>query len=438
MENKRITRRSFLGTGAAAGVAIGAPYIVPASALGKEPGKPAASERVAIAGVGCGGRGTYDLDRLVRYGGQVVAVCDVNKNRLARAMKRYKVAASAAGSDFRRIVSRKDVDAVMVATIDHWHVLIALAALKAGKDIYVEKPVGRTIREGRVLLDAVKKSGRIFTGGTESRSMASTRRICELVRNGRIGKVTRIITACPGGLTSGPPKIAPVPDFLDFDMYTGPSPKRPYDPRRINGHYHFHINDYCSSGFMAGWGIHLHDIAHWAMDLDNTGPVEIEGTAKYPPKGDLCDCPLTWKVAYTYADGLKMEFVDGSQWKHGGSNGVRFEGTKGWITTHYGGAAKAGDPKILASKIGPNEVHLYDVGKGDDNFNFIQCVKSRKQTCSPIEAAHHSAAIGNLGEIACRLGRKLKWDPAKDVFANDDEANKLVSLPMRAPWKLEA
>ena len=438
MKNKRISRRQFLGAGAATGVAIAAPYIVPASALGKEPGKPAPSDRVAIAAVGCGGRGSYDLDRLVHYGGQAVAVCDVNKNNLARAMKRYKVAASAAASDFRDIVTRKDVDAVTVTTNDHWHVLIALAALKAGKDIYVEKPVGKNIREGRVLMEAVKKSDRIFAGGTESRATASTRRICELVRNGRIGKVTKIITACPGGVTSGPPKTAPVPDFLDFDTYTGPAPKRPYDPKRISTQYWFHINDYCSSGFMAGWGVHVHDIAHWAMGLDHTGPVEIEGKATYPPKGDLCDSPLTWKVQYTYADGLKMEFVDGGQWPHGQGNGVRFEGTQGWITTHYGGAAKASDPKILASKIGPNEVHLYDAGKGDDNFNFVECVKSRKQTCSPAEAAHHSAAIGYLGEIACRLGRKLKWDPAKDVFEKDDEANTLVSCPMRPPWNLNA
>ena len=163
MQNRKITRRSFLG---AAGVAIGAPYIIPASALGKEPGKAAPSGRVAIAGIGCGGRGTYDMDRLVRYGAQMVALCDVNKNNLARAMKRYKVAASAAGSDFRQIVTRKDVDAVLVATIDHWHVLIALAALKAGKDIYVEKPLGKNIGEGRALLDAVRKTDRIFMHGT--------------------------------------------------------------------------------------------------------------------------------------------------------------------------------------------------------------------------------------------------------------------------------
>ncbi len=438
MDDRQLTRRGFLGAGAAAGAAIGVPQFVPASALGKEPGKPAPSGRVAIAGVGCGGRGCYDLDRLKRYGAQIVAVCDVNKNRLQRAAKRYKVPASAAHADFRKAVARKDVDAVLAGTIDHWHVLVALAALKAGKDIYVEKPLGKNIGEGRALLDAVRKTDRIFMHGTESRSMASTRRVCELVRNGRIGKVSKIITACPGGLTSGPPKVAPVPAFLDYDMYTGPAPKRPYDPKRINGQYHFHISDYCSSGFMAAWGVHLHDVVHWAMDLDDTGPVEIEGTAKYPPKGDLCDCAVSWKVNYTYPGGLKMEFVDHRGWKHGGNNGIRFEGSKGWIVMRYGGAAKASDPKILGSKIGPNEVHLYDTGKGDDNFNFVQCVKSRKQTCSPIAAAHHSSGIGYLGEIACRLRRKLKWDPKKDLFKDDDEANKFVSPPMRAPWKLEA
>ena len=439
MANERITRRSFLGTGvAAAGVVVAVPHIVPASALGKEPGKPAASERVTIAGVGCGGRGSYDMDRLGRYGAQIVALCDVNKRNLARAAKRYKVPAGGLDSDFRKTVARKEADAVIVGTNDHWHVLVALAALKAGKDIYVEKPVGKNIGECRVLLNAVKKYGRVFTGGTESRSIAGTRHVCELVRNGRIGKVTKIVTACPGGRGAGPPKTGSVPDWIDFDMYTGPAPKRPFDPKRISGSYHFHIRDYCSSGFMAAWGVHVHDIAHWAMDLDKTGPVEIEGKAVYPPKGDLLDCPVTWQVNYTYADGLKMEFVDGKKWKHGRGNGIHFVGTKGWITTFYGGAAKASDPKILGSKIGAGETRLYNAGKGDDNFNFVECVKSRKPTCSPADAALSSAAIGYLGEIACRLGRKLQWDPAKDIFKNDAEANALVSCPLRAPWKFEA
>ena len=431
---RTFSRRSFVK--GVSGAVVAAPWFVPASAMGKEPGQPAPSERVTLGWVGCGGRGNYDASRLVRHGAQIVALCDVNRQHLDRTRAKYKVAAAACGSDFRKTVARNDVDAVLVATNDHWHVLVALAALRAGKDIYVEKPLGVTIAEGRYLVDAVKKTDRIFMHGTEQRSMASVRRICELVRNGRIGKVTKVTTACPGGRTSSPPKAAPVPDWLDFDRYTGPSPKCEYDPRRISTGYHWHISDYCPSGFLAGWGIHHHDIVHWALDLDDTGPVAIEGKATYPPAGELCDCPVTWKIAYTYAGGLTMDFVDGKKFPK--SNGITFEGTKGWIQMHYGGAASASDVKILASKIGGDDVRLYDTGRADDNGNFLQCVKSRKATCSPIEAAHRSSSVGFLGGIACLLKRKLTWDPEKEVFPGDAEANKLLSRPMRAPWKLDA
>ena len=431
---KTLSRRSFVKAVSIAPVAL--PWIVPGRALGKEAGTPAASERVAIGWVGCGGRGNYDASRLARHGAQIVALCDVNKQHLDRTAKRYKVPAAACSADFRKTVARKDVDAVLVATNDHWHVLVALAALRAKKDIYVEKPLGVTVAEGRFLAEAVKKTDRIFMHGTEQRSMASVRRVCELVRNGRIGKVTKVITACPGGLKSGPPKITAVPAGLDFDMYTGPSPKCEFDARRIHTRYHFHISDYCPTGFLTGWGIHHHDIFNWAMGLDNTGPVAIEGVADYAPPTDLCDCPVTWKINYTYAGGMTMTFVDGKQFPHG--NGVKYVGTEGWIQLHYGGATSASDPKILGSKITDKDVRLYDTGKGDDNFNFVQCVKSRKETCSPVEAAHRSSAVGYLGEIACRLKRKLKFDPAKEIFPDDAEANKLLSRPMRAPWKLEA
>ena len=435
MSTKRtFSRRSFVKAASSATVAL--PWIIPARALGLAEGAAAASERVAMAWVGCGGRGNYDAGRLVRHGAQLVALCDVNKQHLDRTSAKYKLAASACSSDFRKTVARSDIEAVLVTTNDHWHVLVALAALRAGKDIYVEKPLGITIAEGRFLADAVKKTDRVFMHGTEQRSMASVRRVCELVRNGRIGKVAKVTTACPGGKKSGPPKIAKVPETLDFDRYTGPSPKRPFDPRRISTGFHFHIADYCPTGFMAGWGIHHHDIFHWALDLDNTGPLAIEGEAVYPPPADLCNCPLTWKVAYTYAGGLTMDFVDGSKFPK--SQGIKFEGDKGWIQLHYGGATSASDPKILGSKITDKDVRLYDAGKGDDNFNFLQCVRSRKATCSPIEAAHRSTSVGYLGEIACRLKRKLKWDPKKEIFPGDAEANKLLARPMRAPWKLEA
>ena len=433
-KEKTFSRRSFVK--AATGAAVAAPFIVPASALGLKEGVDAPSERVAMALVGCGGRGNYDMSRLVRHGAQVVALCDVNKQRLDKTRETYNIGDSACSGDFRKIVSRKDVDAVLVATNDHWHVLTALAALRAGKDIYVEKPLGTTVRESRFLVEAVKKTDRVFMHGTEQRSMASVRRVCELVRNGRIGKVAKVTVACPGGRTSSPPKVAPVPDWLDFDMYTGPAPKREYDPRRINPQFHWHISDYVPCGFLAGWGIHHQDIMHWALDLDNTGPLTIEGKATYPPKGELCDCPVKWKIVYTYAGGLTMDFVDGSQFAK--ADGIKFEGTDGWIQMHYGGATTASDTSILASKIGGTDVRLYDAGKGDDNFNFLQCVKSRKETCSPIEAAHRSSSVGFLGGIACRLKRKLTWDPKREVFPGDAEANKLLWRPMRGPWKLDA
>ena len=433
-----LSRRHFLRAGALAGTAaVSAPYVIPASALGQEPGKPVPSERVTIAGVGVGGRGNHNLARLRNYGAEIVALCDVNRKHLEATRARYGVSETATSSDFRDIVTHEDVDGVMIATNDHWHVLIAIAAVKAGKDVYVEKPLGRTLPEGRAMVDAIRKTGRLFMHGTEQRSFDSVRRVCELVRNGRVGKVEKVITACPGGVTSGPPQTADVPEWLDFDMYTGPSPKVPFDPKRVHTRYHFHISDYCTSGFLSAWGVHHHDVFHWAMDLDDTGPLEIEGKAVYPPQGDLCDCALTWEIAYTYAGGLKMVFVDGAKFPKS-NNGVRFEGSEGWIQMSYGGGVHASDQKrILGSKIGENEIRLHDDGKGDDNATFLKCVKSREETCSPVEPAHRSSSIGFLGEIACRLGRKLRWDPVKERFPDDDEANALLSRPMRAPWKLE-
>jgi len=436
-KNRKFSRRSFVkGASGVAGAAIAAPWIVPASALGLEEGVEAPSERVAMAWVGCGARGNYDMSRLTRHGAQVVALCDVNKQHLDKTRAKYKVAEQACSGDFRKTVARKDVDAVLVATNDHWHVLTALAALRAGKDIYVEKPLGITVAESRYLVEAVKKTDRVFMHGTEQRSMAGVRRGCELVRNGRIGTVKKVTIGCPGGRTSSAPKIAPVPEWLDFDTYTGPAPKREFDARRIVPGCHWHISDYVPCGFLAGWGIHHHDIMNWALDLDSTGPVSIEGKAKYPPKGELCDCPVSWKITYQYADGLTLEFVDSPS--NPKDNGLKFEGDKGWLHMQYGGGTKASDVKILASKIGGSDVRLYDTGGVDDNGNFVACVKSRKATCSPIEAAHRSSSIGFLGGIACKVGRKLTFDPKKEIFADDAEANALLSRPMRGPWKLDA
>jgi predicted dehydrogenase len=368
----------------------------------------------------------------MKYGGQVVAVCDVKSDAREKAASLAKIPASAAYSDFRELLDRKDVDAVLIATPDHWHVLIGIAAIKAGKDVYLEKPLGITIAEGQAIRKAVKESKCVFMHGTEQRAMSDVRHMCELVRNGRLGKLHTITVACPGGQDLGPQPEMPAPAGFDYERWLGPAQKAPYTFKRCQEPFFFFISDYSPSGFVCSWGVHHLDIAQWAMAADATGPVEIEGRATFPKPGSLSDTPLTWRIEYTYAGGVKMIFTDASQ----NPEGIRFEGTDGWIFKAYRQEAKANPQSLLGSKIGPNEIHLYQEPEDSDDHCFLECVKSRKETCSPIEAAHRSTAIGYLGHIAILMRRKLKWDPEKEQFANDPEADKLLSRPMRAPWHL--
>jgi len=426
MSPKRcFTRREFL-KGVAAG-ALGAPYIIRSSALGLE-GTEAPSERVNLGCIAVGERGRYDMEQLIKYGAQVVAICDVNGGVRERVREELKLPPGAAYSDFRELLQRKDVDAVAIVTPDHWHVLIAIAAVKAGKDVYVEKPLGTTVAEGQAMRKAVRESKCVFLHGTEQRGTPEVRKMCELVRNGRIGKLHTITVACPGGEEIGPQPEMAVPDGFDYDMWLGPARQAPYNGMRCKPPFHFWISDYCPSGFVCGWGIHHLDVAQWANGADNTGPVEIEGRGTFPKKGSLSDTPLTWRIEYKYANGVKMIFTDMSQ----NPEGIRLEGTEGWIFKAYGNPAQANPPTVLDSVIGPNEIHLYETDS--DDHCFLQCVKSRKETCSPIEVAHRSTTIGYLGHISMLLEHKLKWDPEKERFVNDAEADRLLSRPMRPPW----
>lgn len=425
--DKGITRRDFL-KGASAAV-IGAPYIIPSSALGLK-GTTAPSNRVTLGCIGVGGRGQYDMRQLMKYGGQIVAVCDVKSDVRERARRLANVPASAAYNDFRELLARKDIDAVLIATPDHWHVLIGIAAVKAAKDVYLEKPLGITIEEGKAMRKAVQKTKCVFMHGTEQRGMPDVRKMCELVRNGRIGKLHTITVACPGGEEIGPQPEIPVPKGFDYDRWLGPARLAPYNAMRCKSPFHFFISDYASSGFVSGWGVHHLDIAQWANGADGTGPVEIDGRGTFPKKGSLSDTPLTWRIEYKYANGVKMIFTDMSQ----NPEGVRFEGTEGWIFKAYGKPAQANPQSLLASAIGPNEIHLYETDS--DDHCFLECVKSRKETCSPIEVAHRSSSIAYLGHISILLKRKLKWDPDKERFVNDPEADKLLSRKMRRPWRL--
>ncbi|MHC4198511.1 MAG: Gfo/Idh/MocA family protein [Planctomycetota bacterium] len=432
----RITRRRFLGrcAGAAAGVAL-----VPSSVMGG-PGRTSPSDRVVMGCIGVGSRGQLDTKGLMHQGAQIVAVCDVDRrarertkkiveDHYARKLGRDKYKGCATYNDFRELLARDDIDAVMIATPDHWHVPTAIEAVKRGKDVYVEKPLGMTIAEGQALREAVLRYGAVFMHGTEQRTMRQFRFACELVRNGYLGDLKLVKVAVPGGRATGIHRTAPVPDWLDYDMWLGPAPWNPYTPARCRVNSWYFISDYMTSGFVAGWGIHHVDIAQWALDADSSGPVEIEGTGVFPGDG-LYDTAVTWDIDYTYAGGVRVNFTDNKKNKQG----VEFIGTKGRL--HVDRARiKLAEPKSLHKAIiGPNEIHLYE--SDNDDRNFLECVKTRAETASPIEVAHRSTTVCYLGNIAMLLGRKLKWDPVKERFVGDDEANRMLSGAMRSPWRL--
>jgi len=432
MTSLRTSRRRFL-KGAAA--ALGMPWIVPPSVLGAEP----PSERVVMGCIGVGPRGRLNLRGLMTRGAQIVAVCDVNEATRQAAVKEvqeyYKCSAvaetykgCAAYNDFRELVARDDIQAVMIATPDHWHVPIAIAAVRSGKDVYVEKPLGISIDEGKALRKAVRQYGAVFMHGTEQRCMRQFRFGCELVRNGRIGTLHTVKVACPGGRAGGVHPPQPVPKGFDYEMWLGPARWMPYSPARVAAGSWYFISDYAASGFVAGWGVHHIDMAQWGIGADHTGPVEIRGSAVFPPDG-IFDTPVTWDVDYLYANGVRVSFTDNSK----NRQGVRFEGTKGWV--HINRNSIDAEPKaLLTSKIRPNEIHLYQAT--NDDRNFVECVKSRAETASPIEVAHRSTSVCYLGHIAMLLRRTLRWDPQKEQFVGDPAADRYLSRPMRAPWHL--
>ncbi|NIA13815.1 MAG: Gfo/Idh/MocA family oxidoreductase [Nitrospiraceae bacterium] len=429
----RYSRRSFL-KGAAAMAA--APYIVPASALGLD-GAVAPSNRITMACIGVNSRGTGDMKSFLNHADtQVVAVCDVDKAHRERAKRivETRYAKNRSGytgcdvyNDFRDVMARDDVDAVMIATPDHWHALIAIAAAKAGKDIYCEKPISKTVAEGRALCDAVRCYGRIFQTGSQLRSVRNVRFACELVRNGRIGKLHTIRTYLPPSPSCGPQPEMSVPQGFDYDLWLGPARWAPYTVRRCHRSFRY-VSDY-AGGTMTDLGAHDNDLAQWGNGTEHTGPVEIEGRGEFPRDG-LFDAAMRYEVRYTYANGVTL-ICSTDPYPEG--TGVRFEGTEGWVYTRW--AINAEPQSLLETNIGPNEIHLY---KSEDHHrNFLDCVKSRKETIVPAETGHRSITICHLGNIAMKLGRKLRWDPDRERFKDDPEADRYLLSPMRAPWRLE-
>ena len=425
---KRLNRRRFLA-GAAAGLA--APYVVPSSAMGLA-GTVAPSNRIGVGCIGVGGKGTHGMRNLLGLqDAQVIAVCDVERETRDNAARLANLPPGAAYNDFRELLARTDIDAVQVATPDHWHVLAAIAAVEAGKDVYCEKPLSNTIAEGRALVNTVQRYGAVFQHGIQLRSIRNVRFACELVRNGRIGTLQKVVIGSPPGLETGDHPPEAVPEGFDYDMWLGPAPYAPYTPWRVKlpgqlpGWYF--ISDYSKSGWIAAFAVHDIDIAHWGMDTELTGPVEVEGEGVFPRQG-LYDTVLTYRLEYRYANGITLVITSTDQNPHG----VRFVGTEGWIFTRSGIDA---EPKsLLGEVIGPNEVHLDESRLHEENF--VDCVKTRSETITPAEVAHRSTSVGLIGGIALKLHRKLRWDPGLERFVDDPEANELLTYAMRAPWRL--
>jgi len=414
-------------------MSLGLPRLIASSALGRD-GRAPASERVVMGHIGMGWFGVVDL-KIFLGSPQVqnVAVCDVDaaKREAAKAIvdSHYGNGDCAAYRDFRDMLERDDIDAVSIATPDHWHAIPTIWAAKRGKDVHIEKPLSLTIREGRAMVEAVRRYGRVCQTGSEARSIAACRFACELVRNGRIGKVTEVYIGPSVGGPSSPEVLPaePVPPGLDWDMWLGPAPWRAY-----NRAYHpvswRAFRDF-SGGGMTDWGAHHFDLAQWALGMDHTGPVEI-----FPPDGK----DHKW-LTFRYANGVVMYHITSAEqvqrMKLIGEHGVTIVGTEGRVGVSYG-RFHGTEPAWLAREpIASSELHLHQCPPGGHEVgDFITSVRTRSRPGADVEIGHRTVTVAHLGNIAHWLGRPLRWDPAKEEFPGDEEANRMLVRSMRPPW----
>ena len=432
LSSKSISRRGFLKGTAIASAAVACPTVLPSSVFGTN----APSERIMVGHIGVGGQGGGLLRAFVAQSdGQSIATCDPFKDRRENKAKwiddgySKKMGKTYKGcktyNDFRELLARDDIDAVVIGTPDHWHVPITIAAAKAGKDVYCEKPLGISVAHNKAARAAVHRYNIIFQYGTQQRSNNThCARACELVRAGYIGKLKSIdaVAPCYGGV-GGNPKEMPVPAGLDYDMWLGPAPKAPYTKDRVIGVGRWHIYDY-ALGFIAGWGAHPLDIAHWGYPHI---PVEYSGTGKIPTEG-LFNTIVDWDVKGKYASGVTFTLK-------AGPDSTTFTGTEGWITASRSKKrTTASRPELLKTKVKPNEVQLLQ----DNNHyrNFLKACKSRKTPASDIDSAVQSDFMSHLGDIAIRTGRTIKWDPKKETIIGDEAASRMLTRALRAPWKL--
>jgi predicted dehydrogenase len=435
------------------------PTIVPSSVFGKN----APSNRINIGQIGCGRIArTHDLVETFKYDqAHIMAVADVDRTRLqggkqmiegwyAKKTGKENYVDVKTYDDYHELLANKDVDAVMISTPDHWHAQPAIEAALAGKHIYLQKPTSLTIEEGRQMSDAIRKAGVTFQLGSQQRSMnpwPQFKKACELVRNGRIGKLHTVHIGLPSDPAGGNTTEMPIPEGLNYDMWLGSTPYVYYTLDRVhsqtdpNSRPGWLRSEQFGAGMITGWGVHHIDIAHWGMNTELTGPIELEATAEFPQNG-LWTVHGNYEANLKYANGVNMLLSSKNP------NGIRFEGSNGWIFVSRGDvgvtssdpasgakenkAFQASDPKILSSAIGANEIHLYE--SPEQHGNWLDCIKSKKPTISPAEVAHRSCSACLLAYAAMKTPGKLYWDPAKEIFKNNVEANKLLSRPQRYPY----
>ena len=431
------TRRSFL-RGA---VAAGFPAIVPSSVFGAS----APSNKIQVGQIGCGriARGSEMAGMLKNSAvARYVAVCDLDTVRMADFQKSVELAYKGEASvktyrDYREMLQDKGIDAVCISTPDHWHAQPAMEAALAGKDVYLQKPASLTIREGRQMADVLRRTGRILQIGSQQRSDAQFRLACELVRNGRLGKLREIYIGLPVDPGGDVEPEMPTPGNLNYEMWLGSTPMAPYTEKRVHPQSADMKARYdrpgwlrCEqfgAGMITGWGAHHIDIAHWAMDAEHSGPIAITASADFPKSG-LWDVHGAFHARLDYANGVAVYISE----KY--PTGVKFLGDDGWLWVTRGAVINASDPRILRDGIKPGEIHLHESPKNDHHLDWITSVQTRQPNAAPAEIGHRSCSACLLAHAGMKLGRPLKWDPAKESFVNDAAANALLARRQRAPY----
>jgi predicted dehydrogenase len=428
--DRPFTRRQLLrATAGATAAAALAPY-----GFARAP-RTNALDRITVGIIGCGGMGRANMNSFQELDGcQVVAVCDVDTQHLdaahAQALDTYaKRGVAVRAGDVARyryheeLLARPDIDVVAIGSPDHWHALHVVHAVKAGKDVYGEKPLSLTIGQGRAMSDAVRDHGRVFQTGSQQRSDSRFRRACELVRNGRLGRVHTATAILHRGYEAEPQRTEAPPPHLDYDRWLGPAPYVPYHAQRT--HYVFrHQYDY-SGGIVTDWSAHHVDIIHWALGLVDTGPVHVEASGTFPSDGPW-DAPITYDIAARYASGVTVRITSE------GENGVLLEGDEGTLFVSRG-RIESTPAGILESELRADEIH-YPVSPGH-HVDFLACVRERRECIAPIEHAHRSISVAHLGNIALRTGRAVPWDPATET-TSDPVAARMLDRAVRGGWLL--